>query len=389
MYKICFLTTISTTLKSFVLELAKTLHETGDFEIHFVCDYDAEFEKILPEYIHYKPISMRRGVSTDGIKAIVAMYQYFKTERFDLVQYSTPNAACYAAIASWLANIPCRLYCQWGIAYVGFQGIKKKIFKTIEKLVCRCSTRIEPDSFGNLCFSHEEKLYDSSKSCVIWNGSASGVNVQKFDIAQKPVWRNEIRQKFGIPEDAVVYIFIGRITRDKGINEIFIASRMLIERHSDAYLLLVGNIERSETVDTELYRWTQEENNIIYCGYTHEVEKYLAASDVYLLPSYREGFGSAVVEAEAMGLPVIVSNIPGPTDAMIHQKTGLLTPKADAEKLLENMLTLYENKALREEYGENGVTFARECFEQTELLHRVVADRYELIETSCRKSYQR
>lgn len=380
MYKICFVTTISLTLKSFVLELAKAMHETGDFEIHFVCDYDADFEKMLPEYIHYKPISMKRGISFDGLKAIREMKKYFKKERFDLVQYSTPNASCYASIAAKLAGIPCRLYCQWGIAYVGFSGIKRKIFKQIEKLVCRCSTRIEPDSFGNLHFSRAEKLYTADKSCVIWNGSASGVDLNKFDITQKSEWREEIRRKYDIPQDSFVYIFIGRITKDKGVNELFEASKSLLNLQQDVYLLLVGNVEKSESVDAALYQWTQEEARVIYCGYTNEVEKYLAASDVYLLPSYREGFGSAVVEAEAMGVPVIVSDIPGPTDAMINEKTGLLTPKADARKLYEKMLYLYNDRQLRDEYGKNGEIFARTSFEQTELFRRVIEDRCKMID---------
>ena len=379
MYKICFVTTVSITLKSFVLELAKAMHETGDFEVHFVCDYDADFEKMLPDYIHYKPISMKRGISFDGIKAIVEMRKYFKREKFHLVQYSTPNASCYASIAAKLAGVPCRLYCQWGIAYVGFQGIKRNIFKQIEKLVCKCSTQIEPDSFGNLNFSHSEKLYSSDKSCVIWNGSASGVDLKKFDISQKSKWRDEIRQKYGIPQTAFVYTFIGRITRDKGINELFEASKSALESHKDIYILLVGNVEKCESVNAELYQWSQEEARIIYCGYTNEVEKYLAASDVYLLPSYREGFGSAVVEAEAMGVPVIVSDIPGPTDAMIHGMTGLLTPKADSEKLRNNMLHLYDNRELCAEYGKKGEHFARTSFEQRELFQKIMDDRRSLI----------
>lgn len=379
MYKICFVTTISLTLKSFVLELAKSMHETGDFEIHFICDYDADFEKMLPDYIYYKPISMKRGISFDGLKAIGEMRKYFKKEKFDLVQYSTPNASCYASIASKLAGVPCRLYCQWGIAYVGFQGIKRKIFKQIEKIVCKCSTRIEPDSFGNLNFSHSEKLYDAEKSCVIWNGSASGVNLSKFDISRKSEWRDEIRQKYSIPQDAFVYIFIGRITKDKGINELFEASKSLFDLHQDLYLLLVGNVEKSESVDADLYQWAQKEERVIFCGYTNEVEKYLAASDVYLLPSYREGFGSAVVEAEAMGVPVIVSDIPGPTDAMIDEKTGLLVPKADARKLCEQMSYMHNHRELCNEYGKNGEVFARTSFEQKLLFNKIIEDRLEMI----------
>lgn len=382
MYKVCFVTTISLTLKTFVLDFAKAMHRTGDFEIHFICDHDAEFAQSLPSYIHYKAISMKRGISFDGLKAISEMYRYFQKEKFDLVQYSTPNASCYAAIAAKLAGIPCRLYCQWGIAYVGFEGLKRKLFKLIEKNVCRCSTRVEPDSFGNLHFSHQERLYTADKSCVIWNGSASGVNLQKFDASQKREWCTSIRKQYSIPRNAVVYTFVGRITRDKGINELFEAARALMRLKPDVYLLLVGGMEMNESVDAALYQWSQEEQRVIYCGYTTQVEKYLAASDVYVLPSYREGFGSAVVEAEAMGVPVIVSDIPGPTDAMLDGKTGILTPKADARKLYEKLLLLYENQRLREEYGSHGEEFARTSFEQGTLFAKMLADRYAMIQNT-------
>lgn len=376
MHKVCFITTISLTLKTFVLDFAKAMHETGDFEIHFICDNDADFEKMLPAYIHYHPIAMKRGVSFDGLKVIWEMYRYFKKEQFELVQYSTPNASCWASIAAKLAGIPCRLYCQWGIAYVGFCGIKRWLFKQIEKMVCRCSTKVEPDSFGNLRFSQKEKLYGVEKSCVIWNGSASGVNTQKFDISRKASWKSDVRSQYGIPENAVVYTFIGRITKEKGINELFEASRRLMAAHSDVCLLLVGPVEKSETVDATLYQWSREEARVIYVGYTNKVEQYLAASDVYVLPSYREGFGSAIIEAEAMGVPVIASDIPGPADAMVQGKTGILSPKGDAWKLYEQMLFLYENADLRNAYGENGAIFAASSFEQVTLFERMLADRY-------------
>lgn len=382
MYRICFVTTISLTLKTFVLDFAKHLHKTGDFDICFVCDHDEEFANSLPDYIRYHPISMRRGISPGGVRATLEMYRFFKKEKFDIVQYSTPNASCYAALASKMANIPHRLYCQWGIAYVGFSGLKRRIFKLVEKLVCNCSTDIEPDSLGNLEFSRSQGLYGPQKSRVIHNGSASGVNLKKFDISRKGLWREEKRKALSIPDQATVFIFIGRITRDKGINELFVAARSLMEKKKDVYLLLVGSMEKSESADPELYNWSLGEQRVIYAGYTNEVEKYLAASDIYLLPSYREGFGSAVVEAEAMGLPVIVSDIPGPTNAMINEKTGLLTPKADAGLLYKNMLFLYENRHICAEYGKQGEEFARTCFEQTELFEKMYNDRLWILEHS-------
>ena len=115
MYKVCFVTTASITLKSFVLELADAMHKTGSFEIHFICDNDDEFKSLLPSYIHYHPVPMKRGISFDGIKVIGKLRRLFKQEKFDLVQYSTPNASCYASIAARVAKIPVRLYCQWDL----------------------------------------------------------------------------------------------------------------------------------------------------------------------------------------------------------------------------------------------------------------------------------
>ncbi len=380
MYKICFATTISLTLKSFVLEFAKAMHETGEFEIHFICDYDEDFKKMLPAYIHYKPISMKRGISFGGLRAIHEMKTYFQEQKFDLVQYSTPNAACYASIAAKMAGIPCRLYCQWGIAYVGFTGWKRRLFKLIEKCVCKCSTRIEPDSFGNLRFCHAEGLYDSRKSGVIWNGSACGVKLDKFDITHKSEWCEAIRKKHAIPQNAVVYTFIGRIKKDKGINELLEAVKHLLEKKKDVYLLLIGHMESSESIKPDLLHWMQNEPNVLYCGYSYEVEKYLAASDVYVLPSYREGFGMAVIEAEAMGVPVIVSDIPGPTDAMIKNETGLVVEKANAAELYEAMEKLYEEKELRTKMGSNALDFVVNGFEQKTLFSKMYEDRKALIE---------
>lgn len=383
MYKVCFVTTISLTLKSFVLDFAKALHDTGSFEIFFVCDNDPDFAKMLPEYISYKPIPMKRGVSLDGIRAVYELYRFFRKEKFDLVQYSTPNAACYASIAARMAGIPCRLYCQWGIAYVGFCGIKRTIFKIIERMVCWNSTRIEPDSFGNLHFSQSEGLYSAEKGQVIWNGSASGVNLNKFDISKKLIWREQLRKRYKIPDTAFVYIFVGRITKDKGVNELFEATKKLIEQQDNVFLLLVGNVECSENVDSTLYQWTQENARVIYCGYTNEVERYLSASDVYVLPSYREGFGSAVVEAEAMGVPVIVTDIPGPTDAMKNGETGIVVQKANAEELFNAMVQMYEQKERQDEFGKNGEIFARMSFEQKELFRQMILDRRRMIAEKC------
>ncbi len=376
--KICYVTTVPLTLKSFILDNTIYLNETGEFEITFVSSYDEEFEKSLPDFVNYYPITMKRGISFDGLRVIIQMYQFFKKEKFDLIQYSTPNASLYTSIAAFLARIPIRLYCQWGIVYVGFFGIKRKIFKIIEKLVCALSTNIQPDSFGNLNFSFDEKLYDSKKGEVIWNGSACGINLDKFNFEKKDKWRQEIRKLYNIDDTTFVYGFVGRITRNKGINELLEAFKKIEKENNNIKLMLVGGEENIHLLNKELYLWAKENRNIIFCGRQSEVEQYYSAMDCYILPSYREGFGMGVIEAQAMGIPVLVSNIPGPTDAMKINVTGIVCNKKDANDLYQKMLFMLEdNRYLR--FKQYTHSFVVNNFEQKQLFTYIYENRKKLL----------
>lgn len=377
MKKICFITTVSITLKAFVLKTAEYIHNNTDWEIYFICNKDDEFAASLPEYIHYLPVNMERGISISGVKAMLEMRSIFAREKFDLIQYSTPNASFYAALAGWLANVPVRLYCQWGMAYVGFNGIKRKIFKFIEKMVCQLSTWIEPDSYSNLRFAHEEGLYPKSKGSVIWNGSACGVDLAKFDISKKSQYRQSIREKYHVPNDAFVFGFVGRITRDKGVNELLEAFKSI---NQDSYLMMVGPSEVDNTINQDLYKWSLNSDRVIYTGYTNCVEQYLSAMDCYVLPSYREGFGMGVVEAEAMGVPVIVTNIPGPIDAMVNGETGIIVKKADIKSLLNAMIKIIGNERLVKQYSQSSTKFVRDNFEQGLFFKYVLEDRKSFIQ---------
>lgn len=317
---------------------------------------------------------MERGISVAGVKAMFQIKKILKKEKFDMVQYSTPNASLYTAMAAKFAKITVRLYCQWGIAYVGFNGLKRKIFKIVEKFVCGLSTCVQPDSKSNLNFARSEGLYSEKKSSVIWNGSACGVSLDKFNVKRKNEYRSYIREKYNIGRDTFVYIFIGRVTRDKGINELLSAFKRL---NDDSVLFLLGNNEVDTSVNRELYDWSLENKNIIYTGNVDDVERYLSAADCYVLPSYREGFGMSVIEAEAMGVPVIVTDIPSPVDAVIDNKTGLLVKKADENSLLDAMKKI--RKLNYQEMGKEGHKFASDNFEQKQLFDKIIESRRALL----------
>lgn len=376
MKKICFITTVSSTIEAFILKTAEYLHQNTDWDISFICSTDDKFSRTLPEYIHYYPVPMERGISLSGIKAMLEMWRIFKREKFDLIQYSTPNASLYASLAGFLARVPVRLYCQWGMAFVGFNGLKRKIFKTEEKLVCSLSTWIEPDSNSNLNFAHEQGLYPESKGSVIWNGSACGVNLEKFDIEKKNQYREAIREKYGIPNEAFVFGFVGRVTRDKGVNELLEAFKALKD---NSYLMVVGPSEVDATINQELYQWSTKCDRVIYTGYTNAVEKFLSAMDCYVLPSYREGFGMGVVEAEAMGVPVIVTDIPGPTDAMIDGETGIIIEKKNVRSLVDAMTGMRDNVERTVQYGKAAAKLAKESFEQQRFFELLRLDRERLL----------
>lgn len=161
---------------------------------------------------------------------------------------------------------------------------------------------------------------------MIWNGSASGVNLNKFDNSQKPVWRAEIRENMRSRTMRLFLALSAVLRATRASTSCWRRSKHSCKKQR-RIPLIVGNPELSAAVDMSLYQWAQEQAHTIFCGRTSTVETYLAAMDAYILPSYREGFGMVVVEAEAMGVPVIVTDIPGPTDAMIPDETGLVVKK--------------------------------------------------------------
>lgn len=375
--KICFITTVSMTLSSFILPLAVYLHDHTSYDITFICDKDDNFAATLPPYIHYIPVAMKRGINLSGIGAMFRMIRVFRREKFDMVQYSTPNASLYAAMAAWFSGIPIRKYHLMGFRYLGFSGLRKSIFKTIEKLACTLSTDVECVSKSNRELGIAEKLFSARKSNVIMRGSSAGVDLKRFNIQNKHSWREEYRKKLGFSDTDCVFGYVGRITRDKGINELLAAFEKT--EIKDKKLLLVGRIESEQTLDKQLLINARNDRRVIFHQPVDDIEHYYSAIDVLILPSYREGFGMVVAEAEAMGIPVIVTDIPGPIDAMIQGKTGLTVKKTDVDSLRSAMEALANSPETRAEFGVAASQFIAENFDQEKLFKAIAKDRERLL----------
>ena len=249
----------------------------------------------------------------------------------------------------------------------------------MEKAICKNSTMIQPDSFGNLEFCRKEGFYNESNSCVIWNGSAKGIDLSAYDITKKQEYSEEIKKQYGINKDDIVIGFVGRLGREKGCNELFTSFRNIKKDYPNAKLLFVGPIEKEETIDPELLDYFRTCDDIIKTGRVSGVERYMSAMDVFTLPSYREGFGMSVVEASAMGVPVVTTKYPGPSGAMKESITGLCVDVKDAEGLEKSLRDLIENKEKATEMGRNGRDFVVNSFDQKIFIDKYMENRMKLL----------
>ncbi len=382
MKKICIITTMWSSINNWIKPFLND-YNSNNFDVTIVCNMNESFAQELKKefpFIHTYAIPFPRGINFLGsLKSINILYKFFKQEKFDMVQYSTPNASFYASVAAKKAKIPVRLYCQWGMVYVTQKGIKRKIFKTIEKTICKNSTNIQPDSVGNLEFCRKEGFYDESKSCVIWNGSAKGIDLSAYDDTKKLEFAKEIKEKYSIKDDEIVIGFVGRLGREKGCNELFYVFREIKKEVPNSKLLFVGPIEKENTIDPELLEYFWSCDDIIKTDRVSNVEKYISAMDVFVLPSYREGFGMSVVEASAMRVPVVVTKYPGPSCAMIDGVTGISVEVKAIDELKDAIMKIILNNDLALEMGNNGREFVVNSFDQQQFKKKYIENRLALL----------
>ncbi len=338
--KICYVVTIAATIESFFIPQLKYLAENG-LDVTVICSPSDTFDlqEKLGDSIRYIPLNIPRGVSTAGLlKAIRQLRTIFKREKFDLVQYSTPNAGFCASIAAKQAGVAVRNYHLMGLRYLGAAGVTQRFLKRIEKITCNHSTHIECISKSNLELCLKDDLFPPQKAVIVWNGSTGGVDLNRFDYNNREQFRSAIRDQYQISEDQFVFGFVGRITEQKGVNELLEAFLKI----ENAKLFMIGRMDDVSGIQHDLLEKSKNHKDIIYSGNVDNVEMYFSALDALLLPSYREGFGNVVIEAAAMGTPAIISDIPGPTDAVIPEVTAKLVRVKDAESLYQAMKSMTE-----------------------------------------------
>ena len=376
MKKICAISTVEITMNSFIIPAMRIMKEHG-YDVTLVCNMSEDFYKKNSEQFHCINIPMKRGISlTDLVKMPFVFRRLFKRERFDYVQYATPNASLYASIGAKMAKVPKRVYCQWGIRYVGNEGVMRRLLKFFEKITCMCSTHIRPASWKNLDFAVKERLYEREKAAAIGDGGTIGIDLKQFDISKKKVLKQVVLTQYPHLEGKTVFGFVGRMNRDKGIFELLEVFMRLNQKYPDSALLLIGDMEGELPEHLKNYR---KNPNILNTGWTNEVPKYISALDVLVHPSYREGFSMVIQQAMAMEIPVVTTNIPGPSEVIEKDVTGVLAEARDVNTLYNAMAWMVEHPEQRVAMGKAGRVRCEKHFTRQRMLRLTLEDRERII----------
>lgn len=282
-------------------------------------------------------IPMERPISL--LKDLICFFKFiffFISERPYVVHGNTPKASMLSMVSAWVTRVPVRIYLCHGLRYQGTQGKMRKLLMLMEKLTCACATEVICVSNGVRDTFAEDGICSKNKSVVLGAGSATGLDIEYFN--PEIVESNVMRAELGLSKDDFVFIFVGRIVTDKGINELVSAFDSLSKEYHHAHLVLIGNEEFEQNPITADSRNIIDSNQRIHAiGRRRDVRPYLMDADAFVFPSYREGFGMVLIEANAMGTPAISSNIIGCNEIIIEGENGTLVPSKDEESLYVKM----------------------------------------------------
>lgn len=357
--RVCIVVAAPLTLKAFMLGHLDAL--AGFAEVTVVADFtpaDAAFA--WPQAVTRVAIPIARPIAPwADLRALLALLGLFRRQRYDLVHSVTPKAGLLAMLAAALARVPLRLHCFTGQVWVTRTGPMRALLKSADRLIARLATQVLADSASQRTFLIAEGVVTALKSAVLAHGSICGVDTARFrpDAAA----RERVRLSLGIPAGAVVFLYLGRINRDKGLLDLARAFAEAGARQPDAHLLLVGPDE--DNLNAALASAAAGcAARLHNAGITDRPQDYFAAADVCCLPSYREGFGTTIIEAAAAGIPAIGSRIYGITDAIVEGETGLLFDAGEVQQLARSMRTLAADAGLRARLGQQARQRAQRDF---------------------------
>ena len=326
-------------------------------------------------------VPMHREISLGAdLKCLWKLCKIFKRERPFIVHANTPKGSLLAMMAGKLTCVPHRIYTVTGLRYQGAQGMLRWILMTMERITCFCATKVIPEGNGvKMALEHDHITKKPLK--VVLNGNINGIDTEYFsvesvarvdetqptptDVANK---RAAIRESLGLSADDFAFVFVGRIVGDKGMNELAACMRQLQGSHPKCKLILVGRFETEfDPLDNGIEDFFKSASNVVYVGYQKDVRPYLLAADALVFPSYREGFPNVVMQAGAMGLPSIVTDINGCNEIVTDGINGKIIPPRDSEALLKMMENFLDDLTATNSMARNARAIIQSRYEQRQV----------------------
>lgn len=306
----------------------------------------------------YVPVNIKREISVfNDIRTLFQIMSAMHRIKPDIVNVGTPKMGLLGMIAAFVLRVPVRIYTCRGFRFITSGGFVRKLLVLLEKVSGFCAHEIICISPSLRDMAIRESIFPESKCVLINKGSSNGVDLSVFSRSNvNNTSLKEMRAKYA-PNGIFVFGFVGRISNDKGIRELFEAFKRIYEKNNDLRLLLIGRLEMEPEVSKKYF----EHEGIVYMGSVNKMDLplYYSLFDVLVLPTYREGFGNVLIEAAALGIPVISTKVTGVIDAVNDGYNGILVAPKNVEELENAMGILYEDKSLRKKYGTNGLEWVK------------------------------
>lgn len=316
------------------------------------------------------PVGIERAILPwQDLLALMALYKSFVVNKPDAVHTITPKAGLLGMVAAWLARVPVRVHSFTGQVWVTRRGPMRWLLKAADKCIAALATDVLVDSPSQRAFLIAQGVVSPERSTVLGAGSICGVNTQRFFPSADV--RQAVRAELGTPTDALVCLYLGRLNRDKGVLDLASAFGQVARAHPLAELWVVGPDEANwfEQMQALMGDANRQVKRV---GFTPEPERFMQAADLFCLPSYREGFGSSVIEAAACGVPALASRIYGLTDAVKEGQTGWMHEAGDVQDLAQQLNTLLANPADLAAKGQAARQYAQTVFAEEAITEAMV-----------------
>ena len=324
------------------------------YEVQVVCSPGHECADIeAREGVPVVPIPMARGISPlKDVIALWRLYKLFKREAPQIVHSITPKAGLLSMLAARMAKVPVRIHTFTGLIFPSKKGFMQRLLMFTDRLLCQSATHVVAESQG---VAKELKRYGiyQDKIQFIGPGNVNGIDPEWFNVHSLSTSKEAERQALGLPMNATVFVFVGRLVKDKGISELVRAFVKLQSQQPNVFLLLLGHEEpKLDPLSHNTKATIQRHDCIEALGFKADIRPYLLAADVLVLPSYREGFPNVLLQALAMNLPCISTKVNGADEAIQHQSNGLLVAKKDVSELFHAMHRLTTDLNMRQQMSQ-------------------------------------